>query len=1160
MFFKRKTLPQQPVIDSAATPAPANRTYDDVLNLSRKAPENQSAASHLAGLKTELRISKAVFRREKGELEIDGWCLSPEASFDLLIEITGTNIVAEVKPGTEDRLDVFEQYPQYGKKKSGWRVKIAISDLPEEARVRAVYVGATRNIQFQRDIFRATAPTTEKFHVTKCTYSPLRSLCQIEALIVSERDRLSFEVVPTDGTANWDIHSAVMVPNSKGEKLVRLNFTTPAMRDKEELIVRETGHPSHAVRIAVTSINDSPRRVTATTPSVCKGYTPVEGALALDSLIALKQALVGQAKPAKVASEICYFPAFDDASELSNHYHRASWYLTGEGSPISKVTLAAFEPQAGIVAAPEYFANQRLDDDSLKVVAPDDGYLQALMQAKTVLVWKPLSAGLQRYLSRILGGATIITVATHDPASVEYGNYCRIPWLLLPVDQKAALLKDSQVRFRAALQAQREAGRTSSAVFGTGPSIDTAFDFDFSDCMTVACNSIVANEALLDHIQPAFVCAGDAVSHFGVSHYAQTFRSDLVRVLQERGIYLFTSAAIGFLLVQKHPEIRDHVILCEQGLTGLNADLENIWSLPRFDSTLNIHMLPIATTYSDTVYLLGLDGRDPNLDNNEDFWAHSKAAQYHDLVDSGHLAHPTFAINRAQATEDRYLASVQESFMAGEAIGKSFFALAHSFTPAVHARPAPARCFAPVAADGRRKLLALSSKPPAEGRGKRALVVMRVNRRHFSGGRYHGTILAEAMAAFCDEVVVWANNMPPWSGDLPSCPDHDKVHYWIDDFLQAPEGEFDYVVVLPDGSSNPVMYHEVFAKAQVCNAKTVFINFESPNWFNALSPVPKKLADADAWFAVACFSDIILSSAQTAIPFAKRFYKTLYHSPTFAAAPPAINSPIADLVKAENLPREKQITLISRFGNISAHKNINAIFDCITPEMEGYTLALIAGTSDLPDDDTLSEFSSRLTDHGMHLKLLYMISDRRKYEEIAKSELMIFPSLFEGFGYPPVEAGYMNTPCVAYDLPVLQEFNADHAHFVPWGNAEALRAKVSELLRQPPEARLRCEAPQVLKTASLSDFSRTLEQVLNDSPPPQAAAGFSKESFALARKVYLDSCHESSLAHGPLSKSELRSLADRYIEYSRIAGEALEKLEARYWPATGTETGAETEQ
>jgi glycosyltransferase involved in cell wall biosynthesis len=1125
--------------------------YSEVLNLSQSNGIELENASHYSGLPTELRISKANLKISEKILEVNGWCLTPERDFDLLLQVSGTNIVAKIPPRSEERLDVFNQYPQYNEQQSGWRVKIAVEDLPAEATVQVLYVGAERRCENQRQIVRMSDPKNsrlesgETMHLTKCFYSPLRSMCQLEATMVTDRDTFDFNVVPVGGEARWQIHSQVLEPNENGHRRVKISFLASAMPDKAVLLVSEAKNSTLEASIPVTILNDSPQRKVAVTPSVLKSNIVVRGELELEDVVKLKRNIVDLKIKEKFSDEICYFPRFESSSDLSNHFHRARWYLTGENSPISKVTFAHGSSTNLVSSAPDYFATEGLDDRTLEVISDEMAYLSALKRAKTVLVWKPISKGLQSYLSETLGKPNLITVATEDPSSVEYGNYCRSPWMLLPESRKADLLKSSQERFRAALSAQRELGKTSSAVFGTGPSIDKAFDFDFRDCMTVACNSIVANEALLNHIQPAFICAGDAVSHFGVSAYAQTFRKDLIRVLKERDIFLFTSAAIGYLLIQKHPEIRDHVILCEQRLTGLNADLENIWSLPRFDSTLNIHMLPIAATFSDTVYLLGLDGRDPDPKKNEDFWAHSKAAQYHDLVDTGHQAHPTFSINRSQATEDRYLASVQESFKAGEAIGKSFFSLADSFTPAVHARPAPAHCFAPGALNGYSKLCAGPRRTEIKQKGKRALVVMRMNRRHFSGGRYHGTMLAEAMAAFCDEVVVWTNNMAPWSGDLKQGPNHHKVSYWINEFLEAPDGDFDYVITLPDGSSNPNMYHQVFKKAQEVNAKTIFINFESPNWFNALSPAPKKLTEADNWFAAACFSDVILSSAKTAVPFAERFYETLYHKPSFEVAPPAINSSIADLVKKQNLPREKQIILISRFGNVSAHKNINAIFDCITPEMEGYTLALIAGTSDLPDESTLDEFRNRLENLGLSLKLLYMISDKRKFEEIAKSELMIFPSLFEGFGYPPVEAGYMQTPCVSYDLPVLAEFNSDHAHFVPWGDEAALRTKVSELLRLPFEQRQRCAAPRVLETASLEDFSRTLESVMNNGKAPCAAKGFTEERFALAREVYLDGCHEHQLGDRALSIGELYDVADRYIRYSSIAREALEMIEAR---------------
>lgn len=1140
-----------------ATPTPTAPALEQALQLS-KPDSSQPSVDYFDGLGTELRISHARYDETTGKLEVNGWCLTPEPRFDLFLAVKDTNVVHRIQPREKERLDVHKQYPQYNDKRSGWQIELRLPDLPDTVTtVQAYYNSALRYHLFELPIRRvATALPAEKaaaqeaFKVTKCTYSPLRSLARIDGTLKSQRPDLAFSVTLSSGRKIAPLHAVTgSEPNEKGLISWCLEFALTGLTDGETVIIEELGNPDNREVKNFAVGNDSPRRTTASKASVKRDIAAAENTLSLKTVFDLQTRLSGLHKKKKNPGEICFYPPFEDAAELSNHYHRASWYLTGEDSPINRVTF--YDRQAGEApgAAPEYFASRNLDRGNLDVITSEDVYVTRLLQAGTVMVWRPVPEGTARFLAGVLGKPNVITVATDDPSAVEYGNYCRPPWMLLPDNQKRSLLQESQDRFRAALDKQRAAGKTCSAVFGTGPSLDRAVEFDFSDCMTVTCNSIVSNDALLDHIRPAFICAGDAVSHFGVSQYAETFRSDLIRALTERDIYFFTSAPMGYLLIQKHPEIRDRVILCEQRFNGVNTELETAWALPRFDSTLNIHMLPIAASFSDTIYLLGLDGKAPNPEQNEDFWAHSQSAQYHDLVDSGHLAHPSFAINRLQATEGRYLASVEESFTAGECLGKSYFSLAPSYTPAVHARPAPAHCFAPGGPDNApKRLQALSPEtapvPAARPAAKRALIVTQITRRYFSGGRYHGTMLAEALAEFCDEVVVWANNTPPWSGDLGFSPNHAKVRYWIDDHVQVPEGDFDYVIVLPDGARNPAMYHKAYAKAQSCGAKTVFINFESPNWFNALSPAPKDLRQSDTWFAAACFSDIILSSAETAQPFAKSFYQTLYHTPTFAVASPSINDGIADLVKQEALPREKQIILISRFKNSSAHKNIDAIFDIITPEMQGYTLALIAGTSELPGERDLEAFRARLADRGLTLKLLYMISDRQKFEEIAKSELMIFPSLFEGFGYPPVEAGYMGTPCVIYDLPVLQEFNHDHAHAVPWGDSTALRDKVSELLRMAPEDRLRTDRPEVLDTATLAHFSRSLKSAL-DSAPGGAATAFSPEKFELARTVYLDGVHDPQLTCGRLSPETLSTLAERYSRYTQMLQDVFDRMQAQ---------------
>ena len=74
---------------------------------------------------------------------------------------------------------------------------------------------------------------------------------------------------------------------------------------------------------------------------------------------------------------------------------------------------------------------------------------------------------------------------------------------------------------------------------------------------------------------------------------------------------------------------------------------------------------------------------------------------------------------------------------------------------------------------------------------------------------------------------------------------------------------------------------------------------------------------------------------------------------------------------------------------------------------------------------------------GMKIDLFESLSEQDKVIEIKKSSLIIFPSYFEGFGYPPVEAMYYKTPCVAFDLPVLREFTNNFTYWVPVGNWKA---------------------------------------------------------------------------------------------------------------------------
>jgi glycosyltransferase involved in cell wall biosynthesis len=70
---------------------------------------------------------------------------------------------------------------------------------------------------------------------------------------------------------------------------------------------------------------------------------------------------------------------------------------------------------------------------------------------------------------------------------------------------------------------------------------------------------------------------------------------------------------------------------------------------------------------------------------------------------------------------------------------------------------------------------------------------------------------------------------------------------------------------------------------------------------------------------------------------------------------------------------------------------------------------------------------------------------------------LLYPSRYEGFGLPPLEALAGGTPAVVSDLPVLRESTADGARFVPIGDVKAWSAALREALNgdlslSPPPA------------------------------------------------------------------------------------------------------------
>ncbi|KQW31324.1 hypothetical protein ASC71_03415 [Rhizobium sp. Root1240] len=386
------------------------------------------------------------------------------------------------------------------------------------------------------------------------------------------------------------------------------------------------------------------------------------------------------------AGKVTYFPRFRTPEQLANHYYRAAWYLPYKKEVIDQVNLfrsGGFKP-----APPADHMHAAADEKTrhLRLKTSQWRFLWDLFSSDVILVWDGSISSRWLDFFRHLG-VVIENVNTNDLASKEYGIYPGIAWRhMLSEPQKKAIIEDSYRRFSQLISEASERGVNTAAVFGTGPSIDATYDFDFTDAFTIICNSTVQDDRLMDHIKPRLITAGDAVSHFGVSTYAAKFRSDLRRALSQRDLHYFGTATFGYILALHYPEMAEKFIFIEQRNKGPNFDLLKSFSAPMLDSTMNIHMLPVAATVADDIYILGCDGRKPEADN-EDFWAHSKTVQYHDLVETGHLCHPTFDTHRKQGAYGRHEDSVRSTLEEGERLhGKRYTSLKTSYIPAFSER------------------------------------------------------------------------------------------------------------------------------------------------------------------------------------------------------------------------------------------------------------------------------------------------------------------------------------------------------------------------------------------------------------------------------------------------------------------------------------------
>lgn len=388
----------------------------------------------------------------------------------------------------------------------------------------------------------------------------------------------------------------------------------------------------------------------------------------------------------------------------------------------------------------------------------------------------------------------------------------------------------------------------------------------------------------------------------------------------------------------------------------------------------------------------------------------------------------------------------------------------------------------------------LLGESETSGNRDRTVVVFASLPQHaYSGGRYFVISMCHAIALAGFRVVVVTDNIPLFHRDFLNTPHHDQIEFVLSDNFrgQMPTEVIPFAVIcVPDLSARRAVYNESRKLANNHSAPLIMINFETPDWFNELSPIPRSTKLWASAQALAPECDLIVSISHEGRDRALRFYGSAVGRAEFVTVYPGINSHSADRVTTTS--SRTRIFFPLRLSG-TAHKGAADFLEIISSDWKGYTVTVLAETGTMAEG-YLSQLKDKCLSVGVGFESFSRLSDIQKFSTLKQTAVTVFPSIFEGFGYPLIESLYCGTPCVTYDLPVFREVAGRFGNFSKVGDTKQLGDRVTSILRSPPDSDWRRQASQyAFEVSGMPVFAQNLLTVLGELPGRKPSAQESRK-------------------------------------------------------------------
>lgn len=183
-----------------------------------------------------------------------------------------------------------------------------------------------------------------------------------------------------------------------------------------------------------------------------------------------------------------------------------------------------------------------------------------------------------------------------------------------------------------------------------------------------------------------------------------------------------------------------------------------------------------------------------------------------------------------------------------------------------------------------------------------------------------------------------------------------------------------------------------------------------------------------------------------------RIEDTFKNNTQITVIPNGISNTFQTLASKTKLPEVRQG--IVYLGNLKKHKGIHTLleaYDLLLKDGFDKPLTLIGKFDFRTKDDAAI---AKIHKFGNKVRFVNNADNQEVFDIISHSELLVSPSLYEGFGIPPLEAMYLSTNVIVSDIPVYREVYHDFpVTFFKAGDVKDLYRKIKNFTYKQMDVR-----------------------------------------------------------------------------------------------------------